>query len=390
MLFVLGSIEAQMSWSVTIARVAGSEIRIHLTFLILLLWIGVSAWFVGGWPAAIDSVLFIVAVFACVVLHELGHALAALRYGITTPDITLLPIGGLARLSRMPERPVEEIVIALAGPLVNVVIAGLIVLFMRVSFDPGALAAIDSPEPDFFVRLASVNIFLVIFNLIPAFPMDGGRVLRAVLAHFMGRRRATQIAAMIGQGVAFLFGFLGLIGGNAILVFIAIFVYLAAGAEAGQSNLLELARRLRIRDAMITSFESLRAGQTLDEAGRALVRTTQREFPVVDDMGRIAGVLTREAIVSGIKATGADTPVGQVMANKTPAVQPLQRLDLAIRLMQEQQVPIVAVTGGDGRLEGYVSLENVTELLMLDEARLEAEKTGAGATRPSPRAGPAS
>lgn len=375
-----------MSWSVTIARVAGSEIRIHLTFLILLAWIGISAYAAGGTAAAIDSVLFIIAVFACVVLHELGHAMAALRYGITTPDITLLPIGGLARLSRMPEKPGEEIVIALAGPAVNVVIALIIILFMGVSFDPAALTAIDSTEPGFFTRLAAVNIFLVVFNLIPAFPMDGGRVLRAILAHFLGRRRATSIAAMIGQGVAFLFGFLGLMSGNAILVFIAIFVYLAASAEAGQSNLIEMARRLRVGDAMITAFESLRPDDTLAAAGDALVRTTQREFPIVDDSGRIVGVLTRDALVKGLREGGTAAEIGMVMAREVPVAQASQRLDMAIRLMQEQAAPIVAVAGADGRLAGYVSLENITELLMLDEARLSG---GGGASRPSPWAGPA-
>ena len=375
-----------MSWSVTLGRIAGTEIRIHLTFLILLLWIGVSAYVAGGTAAAVDAVLFIVAVFACVVLHELGHALAALRYGITTPDITLLPIGGLARLSRLPEKPGEEIVIALAGPAVNVAIALVLILFLGVSFDPAALGAIENPEPGFFERLAAVNIFLVVFNLIPAFPMDGGRVLRAVLAHFLGRRRATSIAAVIGQGVAFLFGFVGLMSGNAILVFIAIFVFIAAGAGPGQRNLIELARRLRVSDATITSYETLGPDDTLDAAGRALLRTTQREFPVVDAAGRIAGVLTRDAIVAGIKSTGPETGVGAVMARDVPVVHAGQRLDTVIRLMQEQAAPIVAVTGAGERLEGYVSLENVTELLMLDEACLAGARPDAsnGAYRTGP------
>lgn len=377
-----------MSWSVTIGRVAGTEIRIHLTFVLLLLWIGVSAWLTGGAAGAMDSVLFILAVFACVVLHELGHALAALRYGITTPDITLLPIGGLARLSRLPEKPVEEIVIALAGPAVNVVIALILIAFLGATIDPAMLENIENPEPGFLARLASVNIFLVLFNLIPAFPMDGGRVLRAVLAIFMGRRRATQVAAIIGQGVAFLFGFLGLMSGNAILVFIAIFVYLAAGAEAGQTNLIELARRLRVADAMITSFETVRPEDTLNAAGQALLRTTQREFPVLDAGGQVAGVLTRDAIVNGIKATGPETAVGKVMATNVPTLPKTQRLDAAIRLMTEQNAPIVAVTANGG-LEGYVSLENITELLMLDEARGGSEGAEGGSSRAGPWANPA-
>ncbi len=295
-----------MSWSIPLGRVAGSEIRIHLTFLILLAWIGVAAYLQGGPAAALDGMAFIVAVFACVTLHELGHALAARRYGIATPDITLLPIGGLARLSRLPEKPVEEIVIAIAGPAVNVVIAAVLIL-IGARVDASALA-VDKPDAGFASRLAAVNVFLVVFNLIPAFPMDGGRVLRAVLALKLGRRRATEIAATIGQGLAFVFGFLGLVNGNAILVFIAVFVYLAAAAEAGEVGVMERARRIRTGSAMIRSFESLAPGATVDDAANALIRTTQHEFPVVDGAGRLRGVLMRDAMIRAMKATGRRPP----------------------------------------------------------------------------------
>src|ERR1700730_16681333 len=210
-----------MAWSIPLLRVAGTEIRMHLTFLILLAWVGIAEYLAGGAGAALDAIPFVIAVVACVVLHELGHALAARRSGITTPDITLLPIGGVARLSRIPDNPAEEVVIAIAGPLVNVVIAGvLIALGGRIDFT-GTITS-GGAIPDFLTRLATVNIFLVLFNLIPAFPMDGGRVLRALLTFAMGRQRATAVAARIGQGLAFVFGFLGLMGGNAILVFVAI------------------------------------------------------------------------------------------------------------------------------------------------------------------------
>ncbi len=248
---------------------------------------------------------FIVAVFACVTLHELGHALAARRYGIATPDITLLPIGGLARLARLPEKPVEEIVIAIAGPAVNVVIAAVLIL-IGARVDASALT-MDQPEAGFATRLAAVNLFLVVFNLIPAFPMDGGRVLRAVLALKLGRRRATELAATIGQGLAFVFGFLGLVNGNAILVFIAVFVYLAAAAEAGEVGVMERARRIQTGAAMIRSFESLGPGATVDDAADALIRTTQHEFPVVDGAGRLRGVLMRDAMIRAMKATGPAT-----------------------------------------------------------------------------------
>jgi stage IV sporulation protein FB len=263
-----------MPWSITVARVAGSEIRIHLTFLILLAWIGFSEYLAGGGAAAVDGVVFIVAVFACVVLHELGHAIAARRYGITTPDITLLPIGGLARLSRIPENPTEEIVIAIAGPLVNVVIAAALVL-LGAHVDLSTVGSIEQSEPGFLTRLAAVNIWLVLFNLIPAFPMDGGRVLRALLAYRLGRRRATAIAARIGQGLAFVFGFWGLMSGNVFLVFIGIFVYLAASSEAGDVGMREVTRRVRVEQAMVRIFVPLGTSATVDEAADALLRTTQ-------------------------------------------------------------------------------------------------------------------
>lgn len=357
-----------MPWSVTIARIAGTEIRIHLTFLLLLLWIGIAQYYQGGTAEALDGVLFVIAVFACVVLHELGHALAARRYGIATPDITLLPIGGIANLSRIPDNPTEEIVIAFAGPLVNVVIAAVLILFLGARIDFAAMAEIENPAYGFLARLAAVNIFLVLFNLIPAFPMDGGRVLRAVLAYRFGRARATAIAATIGQGLAFVFGFLGLVGGNPILVFIAIFVYLAAAAEAGEAGLADAARRYTVDRAMIRSFETLGPEATVDEAADALLRTTQREFPVTDGSGRLRGFLTRDDMIRALKAHGPKTPVIEVMTTDVPTITAGQSLELAVRQMRDRQAPFVGVLAEDGRLVGYVSRENLMELMMLGEA----------------------
>jgi Zn-dependent protease/CBS domain-containing protein len=357
-----------MSWSITIARIAGSEIRIHLTFLIFLAWIAIAEFIQGGSDAAIGSVGFVVAVFACVLLHELGHAFAARRYGITTPDITLLPIGGLARLSRMPEKPSQEIVIAVAGPLVNVVIALVIILALGAKFDPAAMAQIENPAPGFLVRLAGVNVFLVLFNIIPAFPMDGGRVLRALLTFRMGRRRATELAARIGQGFAFALGFLGLISANAILVFIAVFVYLAAASEAGGVGLIEAARRLPAEGGMVRSFESLGPQATVDTAAEALIRTTQHEFPVVDGGGRLRGMLTRDAMIRAMKTSGPGTPVIDVMVKDIPTVRMGQSLELAVKLMQDHSLPFAGVVDEGGRLVGYVSQENLYELMMLGDS----------------------
>ncbi len=357
-----------MPWSITIARIAGSEIRIHLTFLILLAWFAIAGYYSGGAAAALDTVLFVIAVFACVVLHELGHAIAARRYGITTPDITLLPIGGLARLSRIPDNPAEEIVIAVAGPLVNVLIAAVLIVLFNGHFDPQAVATIESPQPGFVARLVTVNVILVAFNLIPAFPMDGGRVLRALLAFRLGRRRATEIAARIGQGLAFAFGFWGLMSANAILVFIAIFIYLAAAGEAGDVSLREAARQVPVDRAMVRAFESLGTRATVDDAADALIRTTQREFPVVDGAGRLRGFLSRDAMIKAMKATGPATPVLDVMTRDVPTVRSGQSLELALRLMQEGSAAEIGVVGDDERLIGYVSRENLAEFMMVEDA----------------------
>ena len=220
-----------MLWSINIGTVAGTVIRLHVTFLLFLGWIFLANWYSGGSQAAWTSLGFMILLFACVLAHEFGHIFMARRFGVTTPTVTLLPIGGVAQLERIPEKPSEEFLVAIAGPLVNVVIAAVLVIFFGASLDPRHLAGMDNAAVHMLDRLAAVNIFLVVFNLIPAFPMDGGRVLRALLATRLGYTRATEIAASIGQVVAFGLGFLGLFG-NPLLIFIAIFVYLAASSEA--------------------------------------------------------------------------------------------------------------------------------------------------------------
>ena len=359
-----------MSWSFPIGRLLGSEIRVHVTFFLLLAWIGIAHYQQGGAAAAVDGILFIIAIFACVVAHEFGHALAARRYGIKTPDITLLPIGGLARLERMPEKPSQEIVVALAGPAVNVVIAVVLILVMNAQFDIEALQRLENPAVSFMVRLASVNVFLVLFNLIPAFPMDGGRVLRAILATRYPRKRATNIAARIGQALAFGFGFLGLMSGNVLLLFIAIFVYLAATAEAQSVGLQDVSRSLGVRDGMITHFESLTPHAVIGDAADLLLKTTQHEFPVVDEAGRLRGFLTRNAMIEALSKDGARAPVSEAMNRDTPTVSSAARLSEALLHLQGRSAPAVGVVDAGGRLVGYVTPENVGELMMVENAGL--------------------
>ena len=360
-----------MSWSFPIGTVKGTVIRIHLTFLLLLLWIGGTAYAQGGPEAALASVVFICLLFLCVLLHEFGHVFAARRYGVQTPDITLLPIGGVARLERIPEKPAEELVVAMAGPAVNVVIAAVLVLLLGGVPSIQAMAEMQNQGLGMLERLAWVNVMLVVFNLIPAFPMDGGRMLRAALAWRLGYVRATQIAAGVGQVVAFGLGLLGLFGGNPLLVFIALFVYLGAASESQAVQMRDVGRGIPVADAMVTRFETLPPNATVEDAVQLLIQTTQREFPVVDGGGVLRGVLTRDAMIRALKEQGPDAPVLEVMQRDVPMIGARQCLSDAMQALHGRgaPVPAVGVTDAFGRLVGLVTPENVGEMMMVQSVR---------------------
>ncbi len=253
-----------MGWSITLGRFFGTAVRIHLTFLLFLAWIAFSAYQRGGAAAARESILFIVAIFTCVALHEFGHILTARRFGIVSTQVTLLPIGGVADVNKMPEKPYQELLIALAGPVVNIVIAAALLLGIG-AIQQDAISHIEDPTISLAQRLAVTNIFLALFNMVPAFPLDGGRVLRAGLAMWLGQAQATRIAALIGQAFALVLGFLGLFG-NPILLFIAFFVFFAAASEAQMSLVLEATRHLSIADAMETRITTISRSATIGQA----------------------------------------------------------------------------------------------------------------------------
>ncbi|MBV9488843.1 MAG: site-2 protease family protein [Verrucomicrobia bacterium] len=357
-----------MRWSIKVARVAGIDVRIHVTFLLFLAWIGFSYYQVGGAAAAGQGMLFIVALFACVLLHEFGHAIAARGFGIQTPDITLLPIGGVARLQRMPDKPWQELVVAVAGPLVNVVIAAALIFVLGRHADVEDLEHLQQPGAEVLAKLASVNISLVLFNLIPAFPMDGGRVLRALLAMTMNYARATQIAARIGQVVAFVLGFIGLFT-SPMLIFIAFFIYLGAQQEAASAQMKDLALNLTVAEAMVTHFVSLPAQATLDDAIEALLRTSQHEFPVLDTGGRVLGVLTRNDMITALKSHGPATPIVNVMHRDLPVVRADMPFADAFRQMQQCGCPALPVVDRTGRLVGLITPENVGEMMLVNSVR---------------------
>src|SRR3954454_20166004 len=364
-----------MSWSINIGRIAGTAVRIHITFLLFLGWIFISSWYSGGPQAAWSGLAFMVLLFACVLAHEFGHIFTARAFGVATPDVTLLPIGGVARLERIPEKPSEELLVALAGPAVNVVIAFLLVVLFGADLHSRNLAAVERTQVSMIDRLAAVKLFLVLFNMIPAFPMDGGRVLRALLAIRVGHVRATEIAASIGQVVAFGLGFLGLFG-NPLLIFIAIFVYLAASSEAQLVAMRAMSRDVPVSAAMITQFAQLAPEAHIDEAVDTLLRTSQSEFPVVDTTGRLVGVLSRADMIRALKQLGPDARVADAMSTEVPTISHRACLEEAVRLLQEKQAPAVGVLDASGRLAGLITSETIGEMLMVRDALPAGTRVG--------------
>ena len=356
-----------MRWSLTIGRFGGTAVKIHVTFLLLLAWIGFSAWRQQGPAAARDSVVFIVLIFACVVLHEFGHILIARRFGIKTPEVTLLPIGGVASMQSLPEKPSQELAIAIAGPLVNFAIA-IVLLLLVGGINSADFAQLDDPRVSLLARLAAANVFLAVFNLVPAFPMDGGRVLRALLAMKYGRAKATQMAASIGQAFAFGLGFLGLFG-NPLLIFIAIFVYVAAAGEAQMTAFHELARGLSVAQAMETSFAAVPADAKLSDAVETLLATAEHEFPVVDAFGKPIGLMMRRDILAALKDHDREEAVADFMRAPIETLRGTTPLEAAIDRFYQEDVSGICVVDRDGVLVGLLTRQNLAEMMMIKSMR---------------------
>jgi Zn-dependent protease/predicted transcriptional regulator len=357
-----------VGWSWRLGRVAGIDVYVHATFGFLLAWVA----FVSYLPRrdvndALAGLAFILCLFAIVVLHELGHALAARRYGIRTRDITLLPIGGVARLERIPEEPRQELVVALAGPAVNVVLAGLlygVLLAARIPMSPPEEVATFGGN--LLSQLFLANVFLAVFNMLPAFPMDGGRVLRALLAMRLDYVRATRIAAQIGQGMAILFGILGLMG-NPFLLIIALFVWVGAMAESSAVQFRAGLAGVPVEQAMIRDFAALAPDDTLTSAARRVIDGFQQDFPVVLD-GRVVGVLPRDSLLSGLAQVGPEGRVGDYMKTDFRTADPHEMLEPVFQRLREAECQVVPVVEAGRGLVGLITPENVFELVMIREA----------------------
>ena len=361
-----------MRWSWRLGRFFGIDVFMHATFLILIGWVLLSHWLQGeSLTAAVEGVGFILALFGCVVLHEYGHALTARRYGIKTRDITLLPIGGVARLERMPDQPVQELWVALAGPAVNVVIAVILFLWLQLTSSLVPVTELEVGRGSFLERLMVVNLFLVGFNMIPAFPMDGGRGVRALLAMRMEYTRATHIAASLGQFIAILFGFLGLLS-NPFLVFIAFFVWIGAAQEASMVQMRTSLAGIPVSRAMVTDFHTLSPRDTLERSINLILAGSQHDFPVVDD-GQVVGILLRNDLLAALARAGQATRVEQIMRREFETADWAEMLEGASLRLRECGCHTMPVTR-NGQLVGLLTMDNLGEFLMIQSALAGARR----------------
>ena len=367
-----------MHWSYRIFRIFGIDVRVHATFLFIVAYFA-YVWGVarepGGWAGALYGVLLVVLLFALVLIHELSHSRVAQHYGIAVKNITLLPIGGVSSMEEIPQDPRKEFVISVVGPLSNVVLGLLMLAAAPLFFDVSRVFS-SAEFSDLllsrgfvaaYVYLFIVNLTLAVFNLLPAFPMDGGRVFRALLAMRLGRPRATRIAVAVGQILALAMGIAGLLGGGVFLVLVAIFIYFGAQAESTGDDVQRVLGDLRVRQAVNTRIETASPDQTIGELAARLFHIYQVDFPVVDSTGQVVGLLTRDRLISLLGKHGPDFPVSEAMRTEFPICGLDDSVYDAFTRMRSRQFKAAPVIE-DGRLVGMVSLEDISEVYTLLQA----------------------
>lgn len=361
-----------MQWSLRIARIAGIGIYIHFTFLLLLSWVAWEAYRQshGNTGAALHEVAVVLMMFGIIVLHELGHAMAARRYGIRTKDITLLPIGGVARLERIPENPWQEMVVAIAGPAVNVVLAAGLFAWLKLAVrEPLAWGDLWREGSSIPVRLLGVNVALILFNALPAFPMDGGRVLRAVLAMRLEYAMATQIAAAIGKGVALVFFLCGMLFPQfVILLFVAPFVWFVAGQEASMAVMRAQFSTMKVRDAMVRSFGALSPSDTLKQAAEGMFQSFQEDFPVIEGE-RLLGVLSKADLLKQLSRRDMTIPLREILPKSLVTLSPDDTLDTAFTRLNAGEGRLIPVVE-QGSVVGVMTLDQIADYVHVNQAVL--------------------
>jgi stage IV sporulation protein FB len=357
-----------MRWSINLGRVAGIQLRVHLTFFLLLCLIafqfGIRS---GRWEGAIEGLILFACLSVIIVAHELGHALAARRFGIRTRDITLLPIGGVSRLERLPEKPTQELIVALAGPAVNIVLAAGIFVGLSRQRNPADWMEALQAGGSFADQLLIINIGLAVFNLLPAFPMDGGRVLRALLSFAIDRVQATQVAAWIGQGMAILFALASIF--NPMLILIAIFVWVGARSEANMVWITWVLQDVTADRVMLTDFPALYPGATLAEAQQDIERGFAYDFPVVQK-DELIGVVRRRDVKHAIKILPLNATIDSLIQHDFKPIGLHGSIESAVDQMWAGEwlaLPVV----DDGRLVGILTVDAIGELIRVNRSFLD-------------------
>jgi Zn-dependent protease/predicted transcriptional regulator len=383
-----------MSWSIKLFKVKGIQIQVHLTFVLILVWAayrwsGITG---AGLQGALFGVIATLLLFAAVTLHELGHSFQAMKYNVKVRDITLMPMGGLARLEEMPEKPVQELKIALAGPLVNFSIAaGLIALGFVLQ--TRAVISLEELYSSFgqvgwsgmLAYLTMANLAIGAFNLLPAYPMDGGRVLRALLAMKLDYGRATAIAVRVGQGLAWMLGLYGFLSGSWTLVLIAILVWMGAGHEGRQVEAKQVLGELRVKQAMYKRPYRLQLGDSLNKAVELTLGTSQADFPVVQTgSDRVVGFLTEADLVKGLRAHGEAGLVDGVMHTRFPSARPEDALHQAQQQMAQNRMQAIPVVDDHGNLTGLLTASGINQAHQLLLLAPQSSNEVAGVPERSP------
>ena len=355
-----------MKWAFKIARIAGIDVKVHSTFFLLIIWLGYSYWVSQqSVSAVVNGLVFVLLLFLFVMMHEFGHALAARKFNIQTEDITLLPIGGVARLEKMPDDPKEELWVAFAGPLVNLVLAFIFITWLLLTQGLLPLSQISMASGSLIQRLAIVNLALFLFNLIPAFPMDGGRILRALLAIRMDYVKATNAASTLGKLFAFVFGIIGLFI-NPFYMLIALFVWIGASQENQSVKVRNLISGIPVKEAMLTNFETLSSMNRLSDGIQAVLAGYQQDFPILDGE-KMVGILTRQRLLQALSSGDTSINISSVMEKSFERAQVNEMLQQVAERLQSCGCRTVPVFDGE-ELVGLITMDNIGEFMMIRSA----------------------
>jgi len=383
-----------MGTSLVLFRIFDIDVQVHWSFALILVYGAVVYGDANSGPmlGALYGILVILLLFLCVTLHEFGHALVARYYNIKVPHITLMPIGGLAALERMPDRPLEEFLIAIAGPAVNFLIAAILfpVTMLALSFESNSSSTATTvsmlfgrlQEPGLIgllLYLTGTNIVLGLFNLLPAFPMDGGRILRALLAMVIPHIQATRIAVFIGRAMAILLAVWGIFGGGVILLLIAFFIYVGGGSERDSVESRAVLRGVKAGNALTPSASNLYTSERVSRVMELIMHSYQTDYPVFDLSNHFVGVITRARLIHALKQNGPDTRIVDAMipANEVPRCSTEATLDTVRELMALRASRVVAVYD-EQDFQGLITIDDLTEVFQVVGAAMEKEVMDSG------------